>query len=159
MKVKKIYFLMFAMAICLLFIGITTASAQTLVLQHANGTTTDVELYTQPQVKFQNDKVLITSTVLDMEFPKENVLRFTYKGSTVGISSPNAETEYTKEGNRLVFHNVKSGDEVSVYKTDGIRVPVRLTRAGSDIVLHLSAIPSGVYLLNFNGQTSKCTKQ
>ena len=40
--------------------------AQTLILHHTNGTTTDIDLYTMPQVKFQNDKVLITSTVLDM---------------------------------------------------------------------------------------------
>lgn len=45
-----------------------TMQAQTLVLHHANGKTTDVELYTQPQVKFVGDKVLITSTVLDMIF-------------------------------------------------------------------------------------------
>lgn len=48
----------------MLFAGINQLNAQTLVLHHANGTTTDVQLYTMPQVKFEGDKVLITSTVL-----------------------------------------------------------------------------------------------
>ena len=57
------------------------AVAQTLVLHHANGTTTDVELYNMPLIQFDGDKVTITSTVLDMEYQKEDVLRFTYRGS------------------------------------------------------------------------------
>ena len=135
------------------------AMAQTLVLHHADGTTTDVELYTMPQVTFQNDKVLITSTVLNMEYPKENVLRFTYKGGTatsVGKLKPNAD--YTQKNDQIVFHGIKSADKVAVYSANGIRVPVRLVRCGSDVTLSLSSIPSGVYLLNVNGKTSKFTK-
>lgn len=40
--------------------------AQTLVLHHANGTTTDVDLRVKPQVKFDGNKVFITSTILDI---------------------------------------------------------------------------------------------
>ena len=56
-------------AILILMLTLITCQylkAQTLILHHTNGTTTDIDLYTMPQVKFQNDKVLITSTVLDM---------------------------------------------------------------------------------------------
>lgn len=133
--------------------------AQTLVLHHADGTTTDVELYTMPQVTFQNDKVLITSTILNMEYPKDNVLRFTYKGGTttsVGKLKPNAD--YKQKNDQIVFHGIKAADKVAVYSANGIRVPVRLVRNGSDVTLSLSSIPSGVYLLNVNGKTSKFTK-
>lgn len=135
------------------------AMAQTLVLHHSDGTTTDVELFTQPQVTFQNDKVLITSTVLNMEYPKENVLRFTYKGGTttsVGKLKPNAD--YTQKNDQIVFRGIKTADKVAVYSTNGIRVPVTLTRSGDDVALPLSAIPSGVYLLSVNGKTSKFTR-
>lgn len=136
-----------------------TMQAQTLVLHHANGTTTDVELYTLPQVKFQDDKVLITSTVLDMEYPKTDVLRFTYKGSSSGISKPNGNANVSQENGQLVFHGIKSSDKISVHTVKGIRVPVRLQHSGSSATLPLAAIPSGAYLLTVNGRTSKFTKR
>ena len=148
----------FAITLLMACIAIQRVAAQTLVLHHADGTTTDVELYTQPRVEFQGDRVIITSPVLDMYDPKDNILRFTYTGGLLGISSPKAEADYTPEDGRLVFHNVKATDEVAVYRPNGIRVPVRLMRNGTDAVLPLSEIPQGVYLLFVNGRTSKFTK-
>ena len=146
------------------FLTLATASvsslrAQTLVLHHADGTTTDVELYTQPRIEFQNDRVLITSPVLSMEYPKQDVLRFTYKGSVItAIEQPRAEADYTRDAGQLVFHGIKQVDKVAVYTANGIRVPVNITRRGSDVSLPLSQIPQGVYLLSVNGRTSKFTK-
>ena len=117
-----------------------------------------MELYTQPQVRFQDDKVLITSTVLSMEYPKADVLRFTYKGGTTGVANPSAKTDMSQQGNQLVFHGVNANDKVAVYTANGIRVPVKVRHQGNTATLPLSAIPSGVYLLSVNGRTSKFTK-
>lgn len=136
----------------------TMANAQTLVLHHANGKTTDVELLTQPQVKFQNDKVFITSTVLNMEYPKEDVLTFTFKGKASGLSSPKGNVDFSKENGKLVFHGVKASEKIAVYNVKGIRIPVSIQRSGDTATLPLSSIPTGVYLLNVNGKTSKFTK-
>ena len=133
-------------------------AAQKLVLHHSDGTTTDVELYTQPRIEFQGDRVLITSPVLNMEYAKDNILRFTYKGSDTAINALKANTDMSHDGDRLVFHNLKATDQMAVYTANGIRVPVLLQRSGSDVVLTLSQIPSGVYLLSVNGRTSKFTK-
>ena len=130
-----------------------------LVLHHADGSTTDVELFLQPRIEFKGDKVLITSMVLDMEYPKENILSFTYKGKESGIKPVRPDIKYSAENGRLVFHGIKSTDKVAVYSTNGVRIPVQITRSGgNDAVLQLSSIPSGVYLLNVNGKTSKFTK-
>lgn len=130
----------------------------TLVLWHADGTTTDVALYLMPKVEFLNDKVLITSSVLDMEYPKENILRFSYKGSGTSISSPRNEADYSQEGDRLVFHGITSTDKVAIYTTNGIRVSARLIATGDGVTLSLSSIPQGVYVLSVNGKTSKFTR-
>ena len=156
MKPKKLILL------CLLlqaWFGATRAVAQTLVLHHPGGTTTDVELYTQPRVEFQGDKVVITSPVLNIEYPKTEVLRFTYKGTPVSISAAKDKADVSRDGDRLVFHGVKANDKVAVYTADGIRVPVRLTRSATDVTLTLSQIPKGVYLISVNGRTSKFTRQ
>jgi len=151
---------MIPLVVCLLaLMGGSKVSAQTLVLHHANGSTTDVELLTMPQVKFQDDKVLITSTVLDIEYPKADVLRFTYKGGALGISGPKSKANVSQQNGQLVFHGIKSSDQVAVYTANGIRIPARLQHSGSTATLPLSAIPSGVYLLSVNGRTSKFTKR
>lgn len=134
-------------------------NAQTLVLQHANGKTTDVELLTLPKVQFQNDKVLITSTVLNMEFPKDDVLNFTFKGKGTSINTTKGNLNYSKENGQIVFHGIKSSDKIAVYNAKGIQIPVKIQRSGEHATLPLSSIPSGVYLLNVNGRTSKFTKK
>ena len=148
-------------SLLLLLLLLTTAGlrAQTLVLHHADGTTTDVELYTQPRIEFQNDRVLITSPVLSMDYAKADVLRFTYKGSIItAVSQPRGEANFSHEQGLLVFHGIKQSDKVAVYTANGIRVPVTITRRSTDVSLPLSQIPQGVYLLSVNGRTSKFTK-
>lgn len=131
----------------------------TLVLWHADGRTTDVELYTQPQVLFQNDSVFVTSSVVDLKYADREILRFTYKGKGTGIHTPNASVNYSQEGDRLVFHGITSADKVALYTTNGIHVPVHLIVAGDGVTLSLSSIPQGVYILNINGKTTKFTKK
>lgn len=146
--------------ICCLFflIGIKLSTAQTLVLHHSDGTKTDVELYTLPLVKFQNNKVVITSTVLNMEYPKENILCFTYKGSSTGINSTNGNANYTQEDGQIIFYDI-TAEKIAIYTASGIRVPVSISRNGNTATLPLKAIPSGAYILNVNGRTSKFTKR
>jgi len=134
------------------------ASAQnnaTLVLWHADGTTTDVALYLKPRVVFDGDLVRITSTVLDMEYPKSNILRFSYTGKGSSISNPQSEASFTRDGDHLIFHGIRSTDKVAVYNSDGIRVPVQLSAASDGVTLSISSIPKGVYVLSVNGKTSK----
>ena len=133
--------------------------AQTLVLWHADGTTTDIELFTKPCVQFTKDKTLVLSPVLNMEYPVEDVIRFTYKGVGLGIDIPHNETDLEQKDGKIILHGVKSTDKIAIYKSNGIRLPVHIEYESSNAVLSLASIPSGVYLLNFNGRTSKITKK
>ena len=143
----------------LILFGITTVKAQTLVLLHADGTTTDVELATQPKVTFENNKVLITSTILNMEYPKQDVLRFTFKSSSTGIRSTKSDVGYTNENGKLVFHGVSNSDKIGVYTLKGIRVPVKIKQNGNHATLSLLSLSPGAYIINVNGKTSKIIKR
>lgn len=138
--------------------GIKLCLAQSLVIHHSNGTSTEVDLYNMPKVHFEDDKVLITSTVLDMEYPKDEVLGFTYKGGSTGIGNVTVKRGYNVEDDKIVFHGIKTTDRIAVYSVNGIRIPARITIENSTATLPLSSIPSGVYLLNVNGITSKFIK-
>ena len=151
--------LLSSITLLLMLFGSNHAVAQTLVLHHANGTTTDVELYNMPLVQFDGDKVTITSTVLDMEYPKEDVLRFTYRGSADAIKAVKAEADYSLNDGQLVFHGISQTDNVAVYNASGVRVAARFMRQGGNVSLSLASIPAGVYVLSVNGKTSKFTKR
>ena len=83
------------------------------------------------------------------------MVRFTYKGVGTGISNVRPETRYRIDQDRVTFYGISSTDRISVYNAGGVRIPVRLTHDGSDAVLSLAQLPSGVYLVNINGKTLK----
>ena len=126
-----------------------------LVLWHTDGSTTDVELYLQPKVPFSDGKILITSSVLDMEYPASEIVRFTYKGGETSIDAPQDVASFSKEGERIVFHGVKDPKLVSVFTSTGMSVPARVTTAGDGVALILSSIPRGVFVLSVNGKNYK----
>ena len=146
-------------ALLLTFFSVGRVNGQTLVLHHSDGTTTDVELFLMPRVSFENDKVLVTSPVLNLEYAKEDVLMFTYKGgSLTAIQTPGTDAGYTIDNGQLVFHGIRQGDKVAVYNAAGIGLHVSLSRHGDDVSLPLSSIPPGVYVISVNGRTFKITK-
>ena len=126
-----------------------------LVLHHADGKTTEVELYTMPRIQMEADKMIITSQGVSQEFAKTDVVRFTYKGVGTGINTMKAETCYRVDEDQVTFYGISSTDRINVYNTGGVQIPVRLTADGKDAVLSLAQLPSGVYLVNINGRTLK----
>lgn len=155
MKLKTIFTVLLLFAV----FGIGKIHAQVLILWHPDGTTTDVDLYTQPRIQFVKDKMLITSSVIDLEYDRNNIIRFTYKGKNTGINVLTTDSNVEQKEDQIIFHDVMSLDHVAVYYTNGIRVPVRPSIQGNDAILSLSSLPSGVYLVCVNGQTSKFTKK
>ena len=131
------------------------AQTPTLVLHHADGKTSEVELYTMPRIQFQADKMIITSQGVSQEFAKADVVRFTYKGFGTGISTVQPETRYRVDEDHVTFYGINGTDRISVYNASGVQIPVRLTADGNDAVLSLAQLPSGVYLVTINGRTLK----
>lgn len=131
------------------------AQGQVLVLHHADGKTTEVELYTLPRIQFQADKMVIISQDVSQEFAKADVVRFTFKGVGTDISNVKSATRYRVDEDCVTFYDVSSADRISVYNAGGVQIPVSLTADGSNAVLSLTQLPSGVYLITINGRTLK----
>lgn len=131
----------------------------TLVLWHADGTQTRIELFKQPRVTFGDGTVDIISPVLSESYPAANVLKFTYEGQGTGISDAQADQPYSSDGERILFDPKVSPDQIALYTSDGVRVPVRIRQTSRGAVLPLSSVPTGVYMLSVNGKTSKFVKR
>lgn len=152
---KKGRLLLLAIAVLLNF-SPAWAQDETLVLWHANGKTTEIQLYTCPTIYFTADKLVIKSPVLNLEYDAADVLRFTHKGVKTAIVTPTDNTVYRIESGRLVFNNLKPTDRVAVYTVDGMAVPTE--RHGATLSVAYSSIPRGVYVVTINDQSIKFVK-
>ncbi|MBP5338131.1 MAG: hypothetical protein J6Z14_02340 [Prevotella sp.] len=65
------------------------ATAQTLQVHHADGTTTDHVLGTGTKLLFQDDRVLLASPSQTLDFAKSDVLAFTYHYSKYDLNGDN----------------------------------------------------------------------
>lgn len=149
---KKLLILLLAV---LLMPAIAKAQNPILVLHHANGTTSEVELYTMPRIVMTADKMQIKSSVAELEYDKADVLRFTFKNVGTGIDAVHSEVAFRIDEDRVTFHGIPEAGAVKVYNLKGVQIPVRLKVAGSDAVLSLTQLPKGIYLVNISGKTLK----
>ena len=151
MKKKLLVLLMAA----LMLPAAINAQTSTLVLHHADGKTSEVELYTMPRIQMTADKMIISVQGSRQEFDKSDVVRFTYKGINTGISAVKPETRYRVDEDRVTFYGISATDRISVCNAGGVQMPVCLTADGNDAVLLLTQLPSGVYLVTINDRTLK----
>lgn len=138
--------------------SMTMAQGQTLVLHHADGKTTEVELYTLPRIQMTADKMIITVQGISQEYSKTDVLRFTYKGVGTGINNVSPTTSFRIDEDRITFHGVPETGAVKIFDAKGMQIPVSLTAVGSDTVLSLAQLPKGVYLVTINERTIKIVR-
>lgn len=132
-----------------------TTQGQTLVLHHADGSTTDVKLFVAPKVTFEGEKLHIQSPVVDMQFTLGDVVSYSFKSDDTAVSDLPADASYEQRHGNIVFHGVTSTADLVVYDSRGIRRPVRLTVADGQAVLPLADLPSGVSIISVKGRTAK----
>lgn len=129
-----------------------------LVVTLADGTTTSYELYTRPRVTFINDSVKIVSPTVFAEYLATNVLRFNYHVAATAIEKTTAGSEFSRQGEYLVFGGNVSADDVKLFTANGMAVPVTLTATGGSLRLRVTSLQRGVYLVSINGKTFKFMK-
>lgn len=149
-------------AFCLLSsIGIIKAQEErnALVIWHADNTQTRLELSTRPQVTFSTDSVNVVSTSVSLKYAMSDVLRFSYAKVPSGIQSTNSDLTLRMNGENIYFVGVNSTDKIKLYSLDGKQMPLNLQPTSIGLCMPLSGLPSGVYLVNVNGRTSKFIKR
>jgi hypothetical protein len=134
------------------------AQGPTLVLHKSDGSTQEVELYTMPHIHLTADKMLVKSAVLNLEFPKSDVVRFTYKNVATGVNTVSPSAAFRIDSDRITFRSIPEAGAVKVYNVKGEQQSVSFNIVGGDAVLLLSQLPKGVYLVTFNGKTFKIVR-
>lgn len=131
-----------------------------LVVHLKDGTSTTFLLDDEPRATFSNGALKVVSSSLSMEFPREEVLRFTYGYSDAkGMSMLPAESFSGVIENDVFSLSGLNGDvPVRLFSVDGKLLSEVRTNGDGKVNIPLDAYPAGVYVLQSKGFIHKFTK-
>lgn len=131
-----------------------------LVVHLKDGTSTTFLLDDDPRATFSDGVLKVVSSSLSMDFPREEVLRFTHGYSDAkGISMLPAESfSGVIENDIFCLSGLNAEVSVRLFSVDGkLLSEVRTGRDGK-VNIPLDAYPSGIYVLQSKGIIHKFTK-
>lgn len=154
MKIRLLgkYFLLLLAAIALVS---NKMEAQNLVLHHPDKTITEVDISTKTRLTFRDNKVLVSSSMLNLEFDKNDILGYTFESNPTGIKAVKDDVEIVNDYGRMFFRNLRPQDKVIVYTIKGECVQTQIERNDNEIMLPLSALPSGTYIVKVKEKSVK----
>ena len=131
-----------------------------LVVHLKDGTSTTFLLDEEPRATFSDGALKVVSSSLSMEFPREEVLRFTYGYSDAkGMLMLPAETfSGVIENDVFCLSGLNSNVVVRLFSVDGKLLSEVRTNGDGKVNIPLDAYPSGVYVLQSKGFIHKFTK-
>lgn len=141
------------------FISVQAKDVATLVITHADGTTTSYELFTRPCINFVGDSVKITSPTVSAEYYAKDVLSFSYKMPTTSIEKTSTGSSLSVDGEYLIFGGKNKTANVKVYSSNGTEETAKFSSSTDGLRLRLSSLRKGIYLINANGRTFKFIKR
>ncbi len=142
-----------------LFIG-QTAFAQSLTIWNRDNSAIKViNLKEEPLITISEESMQITTPELVLNYGIKEVHKFTYSDFETGISNTLFPADFYQEDLRIVLHNMKPKNGVTLYGVNGMSIPINVEQQGDDYVISLENLSSGVYLLNVDGKTTKILKK
>lgn len=139
---------------------VLTEGRNALVVHLKDGTSTTFLLDDQPRATFSDGALKVVSSSLSMEYPRAEVLRFTYgHADAEGVAMHPADSfSGVMDGNLFCLSGLKGGADVRLFSADGrLLCEVSAGRDGK-VSIPLDAYPSGVYVLQSKGLIHKFAK-
>lgn len=154
--------LLFAVSVALFAGHPLSAEEKTmLVVWSKDSTKVAYALDEEPKIRFTATDLVIAVQDTEVNYPLEDMLRFTYgDASETNILDIHAEKSiFLLDGNSLLFPSLGEGATVSLHALDGTLVFTKTVSTAGDYAFPLSALSSGVYMVNVNGVTYKIVKR
>lgn len=147
-------------AVFLLGQTIQAEERNALVVHLKDGTSTTFLLDDQPRVSIVNEQLRVQGTSLSVEFPREEVLRFTYAyDNSNGVSLAPIHSFWGGiHGDVLSLSGLQDGLTVRLISVDGKLLSETVVAQDGKVKIPLDAYPTGVYVLQTKGIIHKFTK-
>ena len=157
---KKIVLLICAIIGCLCY-----ASAQNIVLRVSlnDGTKNEYVIAERPKIMFEDDNVVFLYRNVSTSYPKKNLVDFVFEDTAVGIKDlKKGDTRffYFEDNDRIIIEGVNDLNQVKVFSINGILQSVPTNKTNNGVVLLLSDLSKGYYIINIgNNQSVKITRR
>lgn len=137
-----------------------SAQAQRLVVWQKDGSKVSYDLDEVPMTTFTTTDLVITTKTATINYPLSTIHRYTYEGLLSSVTNATADgISISHDGNNIIIKGLSSGKTAAVHSMDGIRLQANRSNGSDRLVLSLSQLPAGVYIIKADNITYKFTKR
>ena len=137
-----------------------SAQAQRLVVWQKDGSKVSYDLDEVPMTTFTTTDLVITTKTATINYPLSTIHRYTYEGLPSSVTNATADgISISHDGNNIIIKGLASGKTAAVHSMDGIRLWANRANGSDRLVLSLSQLPAGVYIIKADNITYKFTKR
>ena len=137
----------------------TTDKTMALVIEKTDASQIEFQLDEMPKLTVVNGDLVVNSKGAITRVPLTTIARLVYKSNELsGIEAPATTKRYTRQGDRLVLQSLPAGTAVNLYTVDGQLVNSYKANGNSPVVLSLTTLPAGIYVVETNNLTFKIQK-
>ena len=138
---------------CLCMSSMLWAKDYLLVIDFTDGTDMSFALAKKPILTFADQRIRVSVGSRSSEFEISDVVNFHFKEDPSDIHSPRVDDEYTifwQGDDHIVISNATADTKILLYGIDGTFYPSHINVNGENLVVSLSTLPKGIYLLIIN---------
>lgn len=147
--------------LCFCFSAFAEEAKTQLIVWAKNETKVAYALDKKPQINFTDTTLIISVEDVEVSYPLDEMLRFTYgEAPETGILDlQTEESQFYFDGTYLLFPSLSAGTKVSLYTLGGALVFTKTVSTNGEYAFPLSNLSQGVYVVNVNGVTYKILKK
>ena len=147
----------------LLVLAVTVAAQaddRVLKVWQADGQVLTISLADEPRTTYSDGNLIITSSKSSVTLPLEKVRRYTYESAASGIDEAKAvRATFSRDGETLTLTGLKPGTSIYLYNVAGQLLRTIDSGTQPKVVVSVSHLPAGVYVVKANDVTYKITKR
>ena len=123
-----------------------------------SGPVINYDLGEEPVITYNDGMLTITTSVSQISYGLEEVLKYTFSDQSTGIVSPEEMIKVKFLRNMVIFYGLSRNTSIQVFAVNGMKVMDN--RVTDDVTtISLEELPMGVYIVKADCGTYKITRQ
>ena len=155
----------YSLLLLLLLLSVQKSIAQSpeyqcIVVETTDGERMEYLLSNNPRIVHNDATVMLTTNSVSVEYQTSNVSKVYF--SDVPTSIGNVKTEkgqFLLQQNAVLLKGFDAGEPVALYGADGRQLWQHATDSDGQLMIPLSSLPQGIYIVNTNNQSFKVTRK
>ena len=137
-------------------------ATQRLVVWLKNGQKVYHDLTDEPETRFNNGMLMLSTAKVSISYPIADVVRYTYEGTMTAINAPKVkpgEVRFSQGNDQMAFDGLTPGTQMQLYAPDGKLLRTQKAETGKTSVVSLKGLPAGLYVVKIGDASYKFMKK